>query len=240
MSRLEARLALTLGDFSVDVDLQADAEVVALIGPNGSGKTSMLRAIAGLEPCSEARVVIDGVTVADTSAGVDLPPEQRRVGYVPQGYGLFPHLDVTDNVAFGLNFVDPPPGRHERTERAMGVLRELDCDHLADRGPKELSGGEQQRVALARALVIEPQALLLDEPIAALDAITGKRVRAVLAARLRAFDHPTIVTTHDVRDVESLGAHVVAVEHGRIVQEGSLSGIRTRPATDFIAAFVGS
>lgn len=240
MSRLEARLELGLGDFSLDVDLHADADVVALIGPNGSGKTSILRAIAGLETCTRARVVLDGVTVADTEAGIDLAPEARRLGYVPQGYGLFPHLNVTDNVAFGLSFASPPLDRGERVDRAMGVLRELDCDHLAGRGPRELSGGEQQRVALARALVIEPQALLLDEPIAALDAITSKRVRAVLAARLRAFAHPTIVTTHDVRDVESLGAHVVAVEHGRVTQEGTLAEIRTRPASDFVAAFVGS
>lgn len=236
-SRLSWRvdIELTVGSFSLCVDVSGDARPVAIVGENGSGKTTLLRAIAGTPRPDRGRIEIDGDVLFDADAGVMQPPEARRVGYVPQGYGLFPHLDVAGNVAFGLS-VTP---RRERRAAALAALSELDAAHLADRMPTSLSGGEAQRVALARALAVEPRILLLDEPLAALDATARRAVRAFLAERLRALRRPAVFVTHDVRDVAALGARVVVLERGRVVQHGELSDIREAPATPFVAEFVG-
>ena len=232
-----ARIVARAGDFALDVSLTQRAQVTAIVGPNGSGKTTLLRALAGLVPTEVGEIRIGGTLVTDSGAGVEIPTESRRVGYVPQGYGLFEHLSVVENVAFGLAYTEPPIPAEERGTRALGALHELECDHLSDRFPLGLSGGERQRVALARALVVEPKLLLLDEPLSALDAVTRVRVRTVLAARLAAFDRPALVSTHDVRDAEALDAHVVVLERGRVVQEGSVAEIRAAPQGDFAAAF---
>src|SRR5690606_10601889 len=143
-------------------------------------------------------IVVGDTVLFSASLGIDVGIEQRSIGYVPQGYGLFPHLNVVDNVAFGLAGRAPRRARGERRAVAMQLLTALDCAQLAPRSPARLSGGEQQRVALARALVIEPRMLLLDEPLAALDATSRRAVRAFLAERLAAFAAPSIVVTHDV------------------------------------------
>lgn len=217
---------------SLDVELSGGAGPLALVGPNGSGKTTLLRTLAGARRPRAGRVEVDGIPLFGPD--VDVPIEARRMGYVPQGYGLFPHLRVVDNVAFGLR--DGP--RVARQAAATRMLAALDCAHLARRWPRRLSGGEQQRVALARALVIEPRMLLLDEPLAALDATTRRAVRAFLAEHLRALGRPSIVVTHDARDVAALDAPVCVLEGGRIVQRGSLDALRRDPATDFVAEFV--
>lgn len=232
-----ARVQARAGAFVLDVDLTQAAPVTAIVGPNGSGKTTLLRAMAGLVECEVADVRIGGAIAADSAAHVNLPTEARRIGYVPQSYGLFTHLTVVENVAFGLAYTDPPVPRRDRLDRAWGALRELDCDDLAERLPAGLSGGECQRVALARALVVEPELLLLDEPLSALDAVTRVRVRSILAARLSDFGRPAIVSTHDVRDAEALDAHIVVMEDGRVVQTGSLAEVRAHPRTPFAAAF---
>jgi len=162
------------------------------------------------------------------------------MGYVPQGYGLFPHLRVADNVAFGLSTGPRRLPKAERRSAARQLLTELGCATLAERWPAGLSGGEQQRVALARALVVAPALLLLDEPMAALDAGVRRVVRTFLATRLRSSACPSIVVTHDVRDVLALGARVCVLEAGRIVQQGSLSELQAAPASDFVAEFVGA
>lgn len=222
-----------LGTSALNVELEGGLEPLALVGPNGSGKTTLLRIIAGARAVDSGEIEVGGELLLSTSRGVDVPIEARGVGYVPQGYGLFAHLRVVDNVAFGLSLP-----KVERRQKALQMLEHLQCAHLADRLPKRLSGGEQQRVALARALVREPRLLLLDEPLASLDATARRAVRTFLAERLRAMQRPSIVVTHDVRDAEALGARVCVLEGGKIVQTGTVDELRAAPGTDFVAEFV--
>lgn len=233
-----ARVGLRLGGFTLDVALDGDAGVTALMGPNGSGKTTLLRVIAGAHPPDHATIVVGGEVLARTEAGVDRPMERRGVGYVPQGYGLFPHLGVLENVAFGLSTGARRRPRAERLERARAMLEELDAAALVGRPLRALSGGERQRVALARALVIEPSLLLLDEPLAALDVRRRRHVRAFLAAQLARWGRPAILVTHDVRDVAALDARVVILDEGRVVQRGSLEELRRAPVSELVAELV--
>ncbi len=238
MTAWRASVLARLGAFELDVSLRGGDGVLALVGPNGSGKTTFLRSLVGAVPAIRADIEVSGVTLADTQRGVDMPIERRRVGYVPQGYGLFEHLTALDNVAFGLSTWPHRLGKAQRHAKARAILGELGVASLAERGVAGLSGGEKQRIALARALVLEPHLLLLDEPLAALDATTRRRVRRFLTERLRAFGRPTILVTHDVRDVQALGAQVAVLECGRLLQVGDLDALRRHPASDFVAEFV--
>ncbi len=239
MSPWRAEVRARAGDFTLDVALEGDARPLALVGPNGSGKTTLLRVLAGAVRPEAAEIEIDGAVLHSSARGVEVPIEHRRVGYVPQGYGLFPHLSVLDNVAFGLSTGARRVDRRARHERARAVLDQLGVGALGPRLPGGLSGGEQQRVALARALVIEPALLLLDEPLAALDATARRAIRGFLAEHLRAFGRPCVIVTHDVRDVAALDLQVCVLEGGRVVQRGDLAALRAAPATDFVAEFVG-
>lgn len=243
-----AEVRATVGDLQLDVQLGEAGEgsgdrmpPVALIGPNGSGKTTFLRALTGALPTGlqSCLLRVGEAVLHDTARGVSMPPESRRIGYVAQGYALFPHLNALDNVAFGLSVGSGRATTRERRARAAAMLDELGCADVAHRSIDALSGGERQRVALARALVIEPRLLLLDEPLAALDAVTRREVRAVLAERLAAFARPTLVVTHDARDVDALGAQVVALEAGRVLQTGTAAELRRSPASAFVAEFFG-
>jgi len=229
--RAEVRLAV--GELALDVTVEGDGVPVALIGPNGSGKTTLLRTIAGAHRPDAGRVRLQDRVLFDSARRVDLPPEQRRVGYVPQGFGLFPHLSVLDNVGFGL----VGRGRAERREAAAPVLEQMGIAHLAQRTPGALSGGEQQRVALARALMVDPAILLLDEPLSALDASARRAMRAHLAGYLAERGGPSVVVTHDARDVFALGAHVYVLERGRVVQQGAAAEVAAAPCNDFVAEF---
>jgi len=226
------------GALPLAVDVRGGPGVVALVGPNGSGKTTLLRVLLGAHPVREAEIVVAGRVLTSTSAGEAVPMEARGIGYVPQGLGLFPHLSAADNVAFGLTTragrASVPSGRRQRVAQA---LAEVGAAPVADRPVTELSGGERQRVALARALVLDPPLLLLDEPMAALDAVARRDVRALLARRLRGRGRPSVLVTHDARDVEAVGAEVWVMEAGRIVQQGSLRQVAAAPATPFAAAF---
>ncbi len=224
------------GTFALEASFVGEAGTTLLVGPNGSGKSTLLTMIAGGLRPSEGAIRVGGRTLFDAGQGVDVPPEGRRLGYVPQGYGLFPHLTALENVAFGLVGRVPPD---EVRDRAHVVLRDLGGGDVAARRPRELSGGEQQRVALARALAIEPDALLLDEPVAALDATARREVRAFLVERVAALACPTLVVTHSLRDIEAFDARVVVLEGGRVVQAGAVDDVRAAPASDFVAELFG-
>ena len=235
---LDAHLVADRGAFHLDVRLRiAAGEVVALLGPNGAGKTTALRALAGLHSLSAGHLTLGGVDLDRPDRRAWTPPERRPVGVVFQDYLLFPHLSALDNVAFG-------PRRHgadRRTARARAQrwLDRVGLGAQARHRPRQLSGGQAQRVALARALAVEPTLLLLDEPLAALDARTRLDTRAELQRHLG--DHPgaALLVTHDPLDALVLADRLVIVEQGRVVQEGDAATVTARPRTDYVARLVG-
>jgi len=223
---LEADVELESTGLDLSVQLSVGAETILLAGPNGAGKTTLLRILLGIRAPSQGRISLDRRTLLDTTTGFEVPPERRGIGYVPQDYALFPHLDVAGNVAFGLR-------RKERAERTGQILSELGIVHLAYRRVQALSGGERQKVALARALAPRPRALLLDEPFAALDAQARRQLRDQLAQTLSSWRLPAIVVSHDPADAV-IGSRIVVLEGGRIAQEGTLGELRERPATPYV------
>jgi ABC-type sulfate/molybdate transport systems ATPase subunit len=217
-----------LRSFSAAVDLSVEpGETFALVGPSGAGKTTVLRVVAGLLRPRTGRVALDDAVWLDSAAGVCLDPERRSVGLVFQEYALFPHLSVEANVGFG--------GRG----RASELMERFRIGHLAGARPAELSGGERQRVALARALARDPAVLLLDEPMAALDAHTRAGVRAELQELLRDLALPTLLVTHDFEDAAALADRVGVIAEGRILQLGSPDELVAVPSDAFVASFTG-
>ena len=238
MSGLQARIGVTFAEFTSDVSLTvAPGEVVALLGPNGAGKTTVLRALAGLQPLDDGSVTLDDVVLDDPAADRFVDAEHRSVGVVFQDYLLFPHLSVRENVAFGLR----ARGTAKTAARATADdwLERVGLASFADRRPRSLSGGQQQRVALARALAFGPRLLLLDEPLAALDAGTRGEVRRDLRTHLDGFDGCTVVVTHDPVDAYALADRVVVVEHGTVVQDGTLAEVAAHPRSRYVADLVG-
>ncbi len=235
-----ASLSLTMrladADRSMDVALETGPGALVLLGPNGAGKSTLLRFALGLVPGATGRVTAGDDTLFDSARGVDVPLERRRLGYVPQRYALFSHLDVLGNVEFALACAEPGRPSRERAQAARALLDRLGLQAFATRRPSTLSGGEQQRVALARALAGRPRALLLDEPLAALDVHARRDVRAFLAAWLDEVALPAIVVTHDAADARALGARVAVLEAGRVTQLGTWDDLARAPATPFIAA----
>ncbi|MEZ0068087.1 molybdate transport system ATP-binding protein [Streptacidiphilus sp. MAP12-20] len=235
---LDARLVVDLGTFSLDLALTAaPGEVVALLGPNGAGKTTALRALAGLTPLTGGHLRLDGETVEEPDARLRVPTERRPVGVVFQDYLLFPHLSALDNVAFGLR--THGRGKAEARAEARAWLDRVGLVEHAAARPRALSGGQAQRVALARALAPQPRLLLLDEPMAALDARTRLEVRTTLRRHLAAFDAVALLVTHDPLDAMVLADRLVVLEHGRAIQEGAPSEIARHPRSDYIARLVG-
>ncbi|MCE2398806.1 MAG: ATP-binding cassette domain-containing protein [Gemmatimonadetes bacterium] len=234
----EAAVRAKAGTFRLSARLCGDGSPTLLIGPNGSGKTTLLRTICGGHTPESGRIRVGDRILYDSNAAFSLPPGERGVGYLPQGSGLFTHLDVLDNVAFGLVANRPRPPRRERRSSALSMLRELGCEHLARRTTTTLSGGEQQQVALARALVADPDLLVLDEPLAALDAGARPATRRFLARHLAACRAASLIVTHDARDLRGLGAKQVHVlEAGAVVQSGSPDELAANPATAFVGEF---
>ncbi len=235
---LDAVLGVTLGGFTLDARLRASAgDVVAVLGPNGSGKTTTLRALAGLHALDHGRIAIAGAAVDDPAAGVFIVPERREGSMVFQDYLLFPHLSALDNVAFGLRARGEGAGTARGTAQVW--LDRFGVGEHADRKPRHLSGGQAQRVALARALAPGPQLLLLDEPLAALDAGTRATVRRDLRRHLDAFAGVTVLVTHDPLDAIALATRVIIMEAGRVVQEGSIEEITSRPTSRYVADLIG-
>jgi molybdate transport system ATP-binding protein len=234
--RFDARVAR--GAFTLEASVVARAgEVVAMLGPNAAGKSTLLRAAAGLLGVDSGRVELGEVVLDDPHHGVFLAPDQRRIGVVFQDHRLFPHLRVTDNVAFGLRCRGV--SRRDARRAASGWLDRLGLAELSARRPGQLSGGQAQRVALARALACEPAALLLDEPLAALDVQTRAEVQGELRTHLAAFGGPTLFVTHDPIEALLLATRIVVLEDGRVVQQGDAAEITSRPATPYVARLVG-
>jgi len=210
---LEARVGLRLGRLDLEVELAVGTgELVVLLGPNGAGKTTLLRALAGLVPLDRGRVVLDGAVLEDTAAGAWVPTERRPVGFVFQDYLLFPHLSALENVAFGLRARGL--ARAEARRRAAAWLDRVGLAAHAAARPRALSGGQAQRVALARAMVGEPRLLLLDEPLAALDAATRAEVRRDLRRHLASFGGTRLLVTHDPLEALALADRLVVLEGG--------------------------
>jgi molybdate transport system ATP-binding protein len=237
---LAAVVRARVGSFRLEAELEVGGPPTAVVGPNGAGKTTLLLSLLGAVPLEAGRVALGGELLFDDRAAIDVPTEERRIAYVPQDYGLFPHLTAAANVEFALGCRRPPPGPAERRAQARVLLDRLGAAPYAARRPAALSGGERQRVALARALATHPRALLFDEPFASLDVAARDEVRRHLRDRLAELALPAIVVTHDPADVEALQATVVVLEAGRVVQRGPLAALRARPATDYVARFADS
>jgi molybdate transport system ATP-binding protein len=235
---LEALVRAHLGELGLDAGLEiATGESVVLLGPNGAGKTTLLRALAGLVPLDEGKVVLDGELLEDPAQGWRMPPEQRAVGVVFQDYLLFPHLSLVENVAFGLRARGMK--RAEAQNRARSWLGRVGLRHRAGERPSTLSGGQAQRVALVRALATKPRLLLLDEPLAALDAGARPALRRDLKRHLSSFEGTRLIVTHDPLEALLLGDRVVVMEAGRVVQSGTLDELRNRPRSAYVAELVG-
>ena len=229
---LEARA----GSFRLRAALSVEAgRTLVLFGRSGGGKSLLLRSLAGIHHPVQGTITLDGTRLLDSAHHVDVPPQRRRLGYVPQSYALFPHLTVRENVAFGLR----SRPQAARVRRADSLLAALQLDGLAERYPAQLSGGQQQRVALARALAVEPRVLLLDEPFAALDAPLRRLLRRELQTLRHRFGFAMVFVTHDLADACALGDQIAVIDAGRVVQTGPPAEILYRPAAPAVARLTG-
>jgi len=235
---LEVSITSRVGSLAIEVELDTGGGTLVVVGPNGAGKTSLLLMTLGALKPEGGRVAVGGRVLFDARACVNVPVEDRALGYVPQHYALFPHLSVLENVEFVVECRAGRSNRQAVRERALTILDELEMRPFAERATHTLSGGEKQRVALARALAAEPAALLLDEPLHALDVGARREVRSFLAAYLQKLDLPTIVVTHDAKDAAALGHRVAVLEHGRVSQIGTWAELSAAPATPFIRELV--
>jgi molybdate transport system ATP-binding protein len=232
---IEARTRL--GAVALDVALEvAPGECVALSGPSGAGKTSVLRTVAGLLSPAHGRVACGAEQWLDTARGVDVPAERRRCGYLFQEYALFGHLSAWRNVAYALHEIP----RAQREPQARALLERFGLGGRADARPATLSGGERQRVALARALARRPAALLLDEPLSALDARTRAAASRELGAVIRDAAVPVLLVTHDFTEAALLADRIAVMDAGRVLQQGTASALAGAPASAFVADFSGA
>lgn len=235
---LHAALRVQRPGFRLELDLEVGpGEVVALLGPNGAGKSTALHCLAGLEPASRSRIRLGGAVLDDPERGIRRTAQQRGIGVVFQDYLLFGNLDARDNVAFGLRARGV--SRRAARRRAQQWLERVGVADRASSRPRQLSGGQAQRVALARALAPDPQALLLDEPLAALDARTRVETRAALARHLAEYPGAAVIVTHDALDAMILADRLVVIEQGSLVQAGLPHEVARRPRTEYVADLVG-
>jgi len=221
--------------FSLDVEFTTPPGFTILFGPSGSGKTTLLDCVAGLTTPDSGRVAVGQRLLFDASAHANVPVAKRGVGYVLQDLALFPHLTVEQNTEFGLAHL-PHSGRKQRS---AAMLQEFHIDHLRQRRPAEISGGERQRVALARTLVTDPCALMLDEPLAALDAATKSKILDDLRRWNQAHNIPILYVTHTRDEVMALGERVLVLEHGRIIAKGTPHQVLGAPLQETVAQLAG-
>jgi len=239
MTGLRATVGLRLGTLDLEARMHVAAgETVALLGPNGAGKTSLLRCIAGLHAIDHGRIELDDDVLDDPAHDVFVPAAQRAVGFVFQDYLLFANLSALDNVAFGLRARGV--ARHAANAEAQAWLERFELGDHASHRARALSGGQQQRVALARALVTRPKLLLLDEPLAALDAATRLELRRILRVHLAGFGGVCVLVTHDPLDAYALADRVVVLEAGAVTQSGDLAEITAHPRSRYVADLAGT
>jgi ABC-type spermidine/putrescine transport systems, ATPase components len=236
---LIATVEKTVGQLHLSASLRVDRELLTIIGPNGSGKTSLLLSLLGYWRPDRGRIELGNQVLFDSDVHVNRPLEQRGFAYVPQNQGLFPHLSALANVEFALACRRPAMRRAERRRHAFVFLERMGVAALAHRQPSSLSGGERQRVALARAFATQPKALLCDEPFSALSPDARAEVRSRLVESARMLAVPTLLVTHDRADVVAAAGRVAVMEIGRIVACASLDELSARPPTPYIAHFVG-
>jgi len=232
---LAVRVLKRLADFTLDVSFAAAPGVTIVFGESGSGKTTLLRCVAGVARPDAGRIAIDDRVLFDAGSRIDLPPPRRRVGFVFQQLALFPHLSARDNIAYGVAHLDAA----ERRSRIEAIARSFRIAHLLDRRPAQISGGERQRVGLARSLVGDPEALLLDEPLSALDHATQSRIIEDLLRWNDARQIPVLYVTHSQRELFALGRRVLLIEEGRIVGDDLPQLAMNAPAHERLAELVG-
>ncbi|HEY6903683.1 MAG TPA: sulfate/molybdate ABC transporter ATP-binding protein [Candidatus Acidoferrales bacterium] len=232
---LEVEIAKKLRDFTLEVSFATGSEPLGILGPSGAGKTMLLRCIAGLERPDRGRIVLGGRTLFDSDRDVRVPARERRIGMLFQNYALFPHRTVGENIAFGI---DGMP-RGERAHRVNTWLQRTHAEAVRHRYPHEISGGEQQRAALARALSIDPDALLLDEPLSALDTHLRSQIEAQLQETFAAYRRPTLLVTHNIEEAYRLGEKLLVLSRGHIAALGDKEEIFRRPPSLEVARLTG-
>ena len=223
------------GSFELDVEASLPPGITILFGASGAGKTTLLDCVAGLVQPDAGRIATGGQVMFDSALRINLPPQLRRVGYVFQDLALFPHLTVQGNVEYGLSRL----GDEQRRQCSAAILESFRIAHLRERRPGQISGGERQRVALARALVIDPTILLLDEPLAALDAVTKSKIVDDLRAWNHEHDVPIVYVTHSREEVFALGERAIVLENGRVIAHGTPHEVMSAPRLETVAQLAG-
>src|SRR3989441_5088961 len=235
---LIASLDTHLNAFHLELSFSAEVgRTTVLLGESGAGKSTVLRILAGLLHPEQGHIVFEGVTYFDSERRIAIPPQQRPFGYVFQDYALFPHLNVFENVAFGLRAQHLP--RQLIRRRVGEALEQVRLSGLDERRPAQLSGGQQQRVAIARALALQPRLLLLDEPLAALDVQTRREVRQELRRILARIGITTVLVTHQHLEALLFGHHILVLDQGRVIQQGSQRDLLEHPRSAYVAELVG-
>lgn len=210
---LEVGIKKRMKGFHLEVAFRAGKKTLGILGPSGSGKSMTLRCIAGLDTPDRGQIVLNGRTLFDSDRGVNLPSQKRRTGFLLQDYALFPHMTVEENIAFGLHYVR----REEAQRRVREQMERMQLDGLEGRYPRQLSGGQQQRVALARALAIDPEVLLLDEPLSAMDVHLRSQMEALLVETLSGFQGVSLYVTHNLEEAYRIAEEIVVISNGQEV-----------------------
>lgn len=232
----EVRIKKTLPGFSLKVSFSINGEILSIVGPSGSGKSLTLQCISGLIKPDEGCINVNGRVLFNSRKGLDLPPQKRKIGYVFQNYALFPHLTVSENIAFGISNL----GRAEIEARVCYLMERMQLSEFKDRYPRHLSGGQQQRVALARALAPEPEILLLDEPFSALDTQVRGELERLLLALHQFYRGNIIFVSHNLDEAYRLSSKIAVYEAGRILQLGPKNDLINAPANKTVARLTGA
>jgi molybdenum ABC transporter ATP-binding protein len=231
---IDLAITHTLGDFTIDVSLRSDASPLVIMGPSGAGKTLVLRSIAGIFTPAAGHIALGARTLFDAASGINLPPQERRVGYVPQDYALFPNLTVEANIGYGVR-----GSSQHRRQRIDALIQLVGLAEQRALHPRQLSGGQRQRVAVARALAVEPELLLLDEPFAALDAPTRESLMDQVRRIITSTGTPTVVVTHDRNEALRMADAIAVLMDGRIRQIDTPENVFRAPVDEEVANFVG-